>query len=224
MSRVIGLILICLIIYSLKINEFWKIPYNVKNFKQNLVVMLIIDLGILTIFFVNTLCSNDSSKDLYSDNLVKALSKGTVQISGTPDNTKLEELEDPYDEVERSKLSRGTDYIWDAAYYNQKYYVYFGVLPAILIMVPYHLITKKLLSSSVVTLIFSLLSIPVLVVLVKKIFQKYFKELSFKYMALSFLIMIFGTMLIFTNVAPRFYELVTVRWIFLCNTRIFTCI
>ena len=68
MSRVIGLILICLIIYSLKINEFWKIPYNVKNFKQNLVVMLIIDLGILTIFFVNTLCSNDSSKDLYSDN------------------------------------------------------------------------------------------------------------------------------------------------------------
>lgn len=224
MPRIISLILICLIIYSLKNSEFWKIPYDVKNFKQNLSIMLIIDLGILTIFLVNTLCSNGSGTDLYSDNLVKALSKGEVQISGTPDNTKLEELKDPYDTIERASLGRGTDYVWDAAYYNQKYYVYFGILPAILIMVPYYLITKKILLSSVATLIFSLLSIPVLVVLVKKIFQKYFKKLPFKYMALSSFIMIFGTTLIFVNVAPRFYELVTVRRIFLCNTWIFTCI
>lgn len=208
--RVIGLICICLVLYSLKTNEFWKQAYSQKNSKQNLVLFLIIDLGILAIFFINNSCSS-MTDDLYSNNLVKALSNGEVEISGVPDNTKLEELENPYDSVEREKLKRGEDYIWDAAYYSGKYYVYFGALPAVLVMLPYYLITRKLMTSSVATLIFSLLSIPVLVITIKKIFQKYYKELPFKYMALSSLIMIFGTHLIIVNVAPRFYELVTVR-------------
>ena len=105
--------------------------------------MLIIDIGILIVFFINHNCCN-TDKDMYNDNLVKALASGQVEISDVPDITKLEELENPYDAVERESLERDEDYIWDAAYYNQKYYVYFGALPAILIMVPYYLIRKKL--------------------------------------------------------------------------------
>lgn len=211
--RVVGLICIILLIYSLKTKEFWKEAYDRKNFKQNLVLMIIIDIGILVVFFINQGCSNQGN-DMYNDNLVKALSKGEVSISGTPDTYKLEALDNPYDAVERSKLARNTDYIWDAAYFHQKYYVYFGVLPALFIMVPYYLITHQLLSSAIVTLIFSLLSIPVLAILTKKVFQKYFKELPFQYMVFSVLMMIFGTMLIWINVAPRFYELVTVAGFF----------
>lgn len=212
--RLIIIISIYLIIFSIKNNLFWKVPYNYRNSKQNLVLMLIIDLGILVIFFYNNGCSNPQIKDLYNDNLVKALSKGQVEISNTPDNTKLEDLDNPYDTIERSKLERDIDYIWDSAYYNQRYYVYFGALPALLLMVPYYLITKKLMQSATVVLLFSLISVPVLVILIKRIFQKYFKELPFVYLALSALIMIFGTMLIWINVAPRFYELVTVAGFF----------
>ena len=213
LPRIIGIILIVLVIHSLKTREFWKEPYHIKNFKQNLVLVLIIDIGILGIFYINNGCSNHE-KDMYSDNLVKALSKGEVAISDTPDTTKLEELNDPYDAVERGNLKRGEDYIWDAAYFNHQYYVYFGAVPAILLMVPYHLITKKWMSSAVATLIFSILSIPVLANITKKVFQKYFKELPFIYLALSSFMMIFGTMLIWINVAPRFYELVTVAGFF----------
>ncbi len=175
--------------------------------------MLIIDIGILIVFFINHNCCN-TDKDMYNDNLVKALASGQVEISDVPDITKLEELENPYDAVERESLERDEDYIWDAAYYNQKYYVYFGALPAILIMVPYYLIRKKLSATSTVTLLFSLLSVPVLVGITKKIFEKYFKELPFKFMALSSLMMVLGTFLIWINVAPRFYELVTVSGFF----------
>lgn len=210
--RALGLILICFVIYSLKNHEFWNIPYN-NNLKQDIVFMIIIDLGILLMFFINNNCNNFET-DLYSKNLVEALSKGQVYISDTPSIDKLEELENPYDTVERRSLRRDDDYIWDAAYYNQKYYVYFGALPAILLMVPYHLITKKIMYSAIAILIFSLLSVPVLAILTKKVFQKYFKELPFKYMALSIIMMIVGTVLIVINVAPRFYELVTVSGFF----------
>ena len=81
-------------------------------------------------------------------------------------------------------------------------------------MVPYYLLTKKLMATAIATLIFSLLSVPVLVLITRKIFQKFFEELQFKYLALSSIIMIFGTMLIWINVAPRFYELVTVAGFF----------
>ena len=211
--RALGLILICFVIYSLKNHELWRIPYDSNNFKQNLALMIIVDLGILLIFFINNNCSSFEN-DMYNENLVKALSKGKVSISDTPSIDKLEELENPYDAIERGNLKRDDDYIWDAAYYNQKYYIYFGALPAILLMVPYYLITKKLMYSSTVILIFSLFSILILEILIRKIFEKYFNKLSFKYMALSLCMMIIGTVLIFVNVAPRFYELVTVSGFF----------
>ena len=108
---------------------------------------------------------------MYSKNLVKALSKGEVEIADVPDISKLEELKNPYDAIERGSLERDVDYVWDAAYYNQKYYVYFGVLTALLIMVPYYLLTKKIISSLTVVLLFSLLSISMLVLITKKIFM-----------------------------------------------------
>ena len=89
--RMIILICICLVFYSLKTAQFWKDIYNPRSFKQNLVLLLIVYFGIMIIFFVNKGCGNFDIKDLYNDNLVKALSKGNVVISNTPDTSKLDE-------------------------------------------------------------------------------------------------------------------------------------
>ena len=218
-ARFIILVAIALIIYSLKTAEFWNLSYSQKNLKQELVLLGIVTIGLFSIYFINDGCcikydKDDSKRDFYCENFVKALAKGEVELADTPDTSKLEELENPYDTVERLKLERDIDYLWDAAYYNHKYYSYFGVLPAIMLMVPYYLITKKLMLTSMATLIFSLLLVPMLVLLTKKIFQKYFKEMPFKFMAFSSAMMLFGTALIWINVAPRFYELVTVACFF----------
>jgi len=222
-ARAAILIAIAMIICSFKTAEFWNLSYSQNNLKQELVLLGIVAIGLFSIFFINDGCAikykeDDPKRDLYCENLVKALAKGEVELADTPDTSKLDELENPYDTVERGKLDRKVDYLWDAAYYNHKYYSYFGALPAVLLMVPYYLITNKLMLTSIATLIFSLVSVPMLVLLVKKVFQKYFKELQFKFLALSTLIMIFGTTLIWINVAPRFYELVTVACFFFVIT------
>ncbi len=41
-------------------------------------------------------------------------------------------------------------YIWDAAYYKEKYYVYFGIVPEAVLFLPYYLITGKDLSTMAV--------------------------------------------------------------------------
>ena len=202
-------------IHSIRTNNFWNNSYSKKDLKQNIVLMILVDFCIFLIFFVNQYSRLDFKKyDMYSKSLVQALSKGEVFISNTPNTDKLDKLNDPYDTIEREKIDRTTDYIWDAAYFNGKYYVYFGALPAILIMVPYYLITKKLLQTSTVVLLFSLMSIPIIEMLTKKIFEKFFKKLPFKYMFASIIMMLIGTMLIWINVAPRYYELVIVAGFF----------
>ena len=52
---------------------------------------------------------------------------------------KLLEMENPYDPQARKQL--GVRYHWDHAFYNGKYYMYFGVIPVFLVFLPYRLIT-----------------------------------------------------------------------------------
>ena len=208
--RCIILIAIILFIYSLRTDEFWKEPFSFKNLKQNIAFILIIDLGILLIYFYNANCyyAKEPVKDLYNYKLVSAFAKKQVHLLEEPSEGLLE-LENPYDFYERNeKLEKNVDYIWDAAFFNGKYYVYFGPLPALMIMLPYHLITHEFLTTATLTMIFNMLAVVELAILVKEIFKKYFPKAQFKYMFMAICIMIFGTALIWINVAPRFYELV----------------
>ena len=52
-------------------------------------------------------------------------------------------MANPYDFFARRGLaaSDGHQFIWDHAYFNGRYYCYFGVVPALLTFVPYQLIT-----------------------------------------------------------------------------------
>lgn len=214
--RVIILIIVCYFIYSLHTNNLWKVPYNHKNLNQNLLIMLVVDIAILIIYFFNTYCSytNEPVEDLYNNSLIKALSNKQVNLLEEPAE-ELINLNNPYDTVERNNnIERDNGYIWDAALYNGNYYVYFGVLPALILFLPYNLITGKLLATATGVLIFSLFSIIALCILVKELFKKYFPNVPFKFMFFSEIIMLFGTMLIWINVSPRFYELVTVAGFF----------
>lgn len=214
--RVITLIIIASFIYSLFTSKFWNEEYSVKSLSQNLSLLFIIDIAVIIVYFFNTYASasKEPVKDLYNVNLVESLSKGQVSLIDEP-KEKLLNLDNPYDMVERNiNLERDTDYIWDSALYNGKYYVYFGILPALIMFLPYHIITGKFLTTAVGVLIFSELSIVVIAILTKEIFKKYFPKVPFKFMFFSIITMMFGTMLIWINVAPRFYELVTVAGFF----------
>lgn len=209
--RWIVLIMLCLIIYSLKRHSFWEECYSKTNIKQNIVVGFIILLGIFTIYFYNIHCCQTKLIDFYDMRFIDALKKGQTYLQKEPDADLLS-LENPYDPILRHR--KKVNYIWDTSLYDGKYYVYFGTLPAISIMLPYNLITRQYIGTNQVVLLFSVLSIIALGILTLEILKKYFPELKFKYSAISILIMMFSTMIIWLNIAPRFYELVSVSGLF----------
>lgn len=210
--RVCIIILIIMLVYSFKTQEFWKQAYSEGNFSQQKVFFFTMALAMLIVYFFNVFNVNEQT-DLYNEKFVQALESGQVHLIEEP-SEKLLSLENPYDAVERSSIKRGIDYIWDVALYNNHYYVYFGILPALILFVPFHLITGTFLKTAIGVLIFSILSLLIMALIIEKIFKKYFNKLPFKLMFLSEIIFLFGSVIIWINVAPRFYEMVSIAGLY----------
>ncbi len=85
-----------------------------------------------------------------------AFQKGQIELD-LPVSERLAEMENPYDKEERER--RRVDYYWDRAYYNGKYYSYFGIAPIICLYYPHFALTKTLPSTSATCLYFSIFTI-----------------------------------------------------------------
>ena len=74
--------------------------------------------------------------------LARAMAKGQLYLDETPPEW-LQNMEDPYDKGARDELQKetGEEYLFDVAYHDGKYYVYFGVVPVLLFYLPCYLIT-----------------------------------------------------------------------------------
>ncbi len=74
--------------------------------------------------------------------LAERLAEGEVSLKDEVPQFLLD-MENPYDKTARDEAAKeaGQTYRWDSAYYNGKYYVYFGITPVILMYLPFYLIT-----------------------------------------------------------------------------------
>ena len=82
-----------------------------------------------------------------------AFMKGQLHLD-IPVSDAMLELENPYDYDSRADASP----LWDRAYYDGKYYSYFGVTPVLLVYIPFYLLTGTLPTDSVVMAFFLILS------------------------------------------------------------------
>jgi len=73
--------------------------------------------------------------------LAVAMAEGHVYLNDKVPEW-LMEMENPYDTYERAVFNSKTNefYLWDNAYYQGHYYVYFGVIPVLIAYLPYYLI------------------------------------------------------------------------------------
>lgn len=90
---------------------------------------------------INTYDVGGKSAQQYSE-LAKALSKGQVYLDEEPPNW-LKEFSNPYDKSLRDEAEKrtGEPALFDVAYFQGHYYVYFGVVPALIFHLPFYLIT-----------------------------------------------------------------------------------
>lgn len=101
-----------------------------------------------------------------------AILKGQLHLD-IPVEEGLLALENPYDPAARS----GLYYQWDHAYYNGHYYMYFGVVPALLVFAPYQWLTGQMLTTFRGTQVFAGLFIIGLFLLLRYLTKRFFPKL-----------------------------------------------
>lgn len=84
---------------------------------------------------------NISSADQY-EQLFDAFKKGQLNLDIDYDTSLFENLENIYDRSERNEHGLHGDF-WDRAYYNGKFYSYFGAAPVITVYFPVYFLTHK---------------------------------------------------------------------------------
>ena len=167
-----------------KVNIFRE-PYTGKPSQEIIIISLIFLFIILLAIKPNFISDYlGEENDIYNKYLVDAILEGKVSIGIEP-SEELKNLENPYDPNQRVEV----EHSFDTAYYNGQYYVYFGIVPAILIFVPFKLLTGFYLPTNIGTFLFVCLSMVASTILIIQIYKRWFKKIPFN---LLFLFIIAG--------------------------------
>ena len=107
--------------------------------------------------------------------LAEALSEGKVSVGDAEEA--LLAMKNPYDTI--ALQAAGIGYRADYAYHNGKYYVYFGIVPVLLLYLPYYLLTGGALQNYVAVFVFFAGFIIASAGFVYELMKRYFKDQPF---------------------------------------------
>ena len=155
---------ICLfLLFSLPPNKWHTLELNrLQSFHQVVILLTMLATVLVSILpmslspYWNGTVHELSDKQQY-DRMGDALLQGHLYIDNGDIDPVLRAMENPYDKAERERL--GVKFNWDEAYYNNHYYMYFGVVPSILLFIPFKLLTGIALLSYQATQIFAAITI-----------------------------------------------------------------
>ena len=117
--------------------------------------------------------------DSYSrqyEHMAEALLEGRLYLDYGDMDEGLLRLENPYDPAEREEA--GVSYHWDHAFYDGHYYMYFGVVPVILLFLPFRAITGMSLDTLDATRIFVALFICGVFAVLYLIAFRFFRQMT----------------------------------------------
>ena len=107
--------------------------------------------------------------------LARSMKNGHIYLEYDDVDPKLEQI-NPYDPAQRIEVN--ANYHSDNAYYKGRYYMYFGVVPVILLFLPYLVITGQDLTTYHSTQIFAAFAIIGVFLLFRQIAKKFFPAMS----------------------------------------------
>ena len=165
------------------------------------------------------------------DDLAQAILEGKTYIDNDDVPQSLKDMENPYDTTARSQQSimSGDDYRWDVAYFNGHYYVYFGIVPLLLMYLPFRAVTNSPFPSAVGIMIFALIFCIGVFMLLDLICKKKFKNVSVGAYLLTCLTFVNCCGAMFLVKRPDFYSvpimtsMAFVIWGIYCWLKAFDC-
>ncbi|MBQ4283106.1 MAG: hypothetical protein IJB96_04170 [Lachnospira sp.] len=139
--------------------------------------------------------------------LAVALTEGEVSIvTGFEDV--VSSISNPYDtSLRKASMESGYWSVWDLAFYEGKFYVYFGIVPVLLFYLPYYILTGNAFPTNIGIFFMACMALIGIYYLMHQLVRRYFKQIPFLlYLVLSFIVAnSIGTIPILMR--PDFYSL-----------------
>ena len=134
-----------------------------------------------------------SSNNIYYQQL-DAYIKGQLHLD-VPTNEALNALSNPYDPGQRG----GIEYLWDHAFYNGKYYCYYGHAPIFLVMLPIYWISRYVPTNLFVLQLGVFFSLFAFLLAAVQIFKLFIKKTNHVFVVLVLISIAFGSLLLTNN-------------------------
>ncbi len=134
--------------------------------------------------------------------LAKAFANGQLYVGIEP-SAALVVMDNPYDTSARAAAC--VEYLWDYAYFNGHYYVYFGVLPALLYQLPFYLLTGNELPVVVDVVVSSMAFCCGVVFFLKKVCDRWFQGMSQGLFFILLLVLLLGSWAAYACAVPGHY-------------------
>lgn len=142
------------------------------------------------------------------DHLADAILSGRLYLD-LPVPDWLAGLPNPYSPPSRAAMSyqTGQPTYWDYAFFDGKYYTYFGVVPALLAFVPFKLLTGRDLRTDFAVAVFAVLFVLAAAYFLHQLFARYAKRVSLGAYLVSCLGFITGCGTLTQTFLPKIYSL-----------------
>ena len=136
--------------------------------------------------------------------LAHSLLNGRLDLMQDPPEVLLA-LDNPYDSTAREAAQVNS--LWDHAYYNGRYYVYFGIVPCLLFQLPFEAVTGiQNLAYPPCMIVMGLLFLLVSFGAVHQVVRRWFSQASSAAYLLSVAAIVLGSQLYYLFARPYIYE------------------
>ena len=120
---------------------------------------------------------NEVTMDQYQQ-LFSSFKEGRLYINVNFSPEEYEQMQNPYDRSERDSTHLTGDQ-WDRAYYNGKFYSYFGVAPVFTVYFPVFLVTHKVAGSVLACTISAIYAVICMTILYSEVIKRFCKNTPF---------------------------------------------
>jgi len=173
-----ALIIACFYAFNKK-SCFWKDDFE-KNGQRNRVIkistiVLTMILVLVPMGFSPTWNGRNENHHNQYELLARSFLHGHLYLEFDDIDEKLLTMDNPYDY--EARLDEGVKVHWDSAFYNGKYYMYFGVVPVLVLFLPFRMITGMDLPTIMATRIMVALFLLGLFLLFDLLKKRFFKNI-----------------------------------------------
>ncbi len=156
---------------------------------------------------VNTYKVGGDNAQQYAE-LAKAMTHGQLYLDTEPPEW-LVGMDNPYDKGARDELQKqtGESYLFDVAFYDGHYYVYFGVLPVLLLYLPFYLLTGSSFPTAIGVLIACIMFTLGITALMDRFARHHFKRVSLGLFLLLQMPLVACSGILYLAKFPTFYSL-----------------